>query len=376
MNFDKAIRSYKKSPSYGANKWFNDRIEEKVEENVAFILIKAKQGAGKTLTAVNIALNMFIKNGRKIVSNTPLNLYYKKDGSVGPHPESVFLDDVENQTLKDKRAYLFMPMDEIMELPKEIEHSILILDEIHEAAHSRRSNSKANEIASYLEGQYRKRNLFILATTQFANKLDVNFRQSLTGVIDMIHKKEFNKEKPFRAENGVQSVEFFGLDHEFSNKNAKNELYLIENKKYSEEYIKQLKDLSSFFEKNEKGIIIHIGIEKVFEGKKLEKTKKLRGLDKKLFLTKEIEFFDKSWSQIADVYTFVSEKVGKNEFDKDFPKEYKNNFYGFYYHDPNGDPTEEPIKFEGSRLFPFYDTRFKIDRVDVESKKKKKKKED
>lgn len=58
----------------------------------------------------------------------------------------------------------------------ELENAVLLLDEIHQIADSRRAASKKNLNLSYLVNQSRKKSVRILGTTQFFTQLDIRLR--------------------------------------------------------------------------------------------------------------------------------------------------------------------------------------------------------
>lgn len=125
------------------------------------ILYKGRRGAGKTLSMVKDGLQ-YHGEGLKVYSN-----------SFCP-----FAKDISN--------------DKILNLDKfsKIKNCVLMVDEIQIFFDARRSTTKENVKFSNFIQQIRKRNIILLATTQFANTIDLRFRQH----VDIIALPNFIKE--------------------------------------------------------------------------------------------------------------------------------------------------------------------------------------
>ena len=109
-------------------------------------LLLGKQGSGKTLLLVKIALQ-YLRKGHKIYSNIHLNFDYSA-----------------------------LDYNDIIEC--KLNNSVVLLDEIHLLLPSRRSLSKRNtEICDNFLSMARKQNTEIIGTTQTARKVDIRFRE-------------------------------------------------------------------------------------------------------------------------------------------------------------------------------------------------------
>jgi hypothetical protein len=112
------------------------------------ILYKGKRGCGKTLTMVKDGF-LFFKQGYRVLRNF--------ECSFGE-----YISD-----------------EEILKLNKEsnLSNCVIMMDEIQIFFDARRSMKKENLTFSNFIQQIRKRNINLLATTQFANTVDLRFRQ-------------------------------------------------------------------------------------------------------------------------------------------------------------------------------------------------------
>lgn len=126
------------------------------------VLYKGSRGCGKTLSMV--------KDGYA---------YYLEGYRVLHNFECKFGEYIENE--------------EILALSKEsdLNNCVLMIDEIQIFFDNRRSMTKQNITFSNFVQQIRKRNIIILATTQYSNTIDVRLKQHL----DIIGFPAFKKDK-------------------------------------------------------------------------------------------------------------------------------------------------------------------------------------
>lgn len=112
------------------------------------ILYKGRRGCGKTLTMVKDGFKYF-KGGRKVLRN-----FECKFGE-------------------------YISEEQILDLNKEslIFRCVIMLDEIQIFFDARRSMRKQNLTFSNFIQQIRKRDIILLASTQFINTVDLRFRQ-------------------------------------------------------------------------------------------------------------------------------------------------------------------------------------------------------
>jgi hypothetical protein len=116
------------------------------------ILYSGKRGTGKTLTMVKDAINFYSK-GWNIYSNM----------------------------LRLKIPHVYMSEEEMLNIDKEsnLFDCVFLVDEIGTLLDNRRSMSKNNINFSHFIQQIRKRNIVLLATTQYNNTIDLRFKQHL-----------------------------------------------------------------------------------------------------------------------------------------------------------------------------------------------------
>lgn len=126
------------------------------------VLYKGKRGCGKTLTMIKDGL-IYSKNGYRILRNF--------NCSFGE----------------------YISEEEILELDKhsEIFNCVIMMDEIQIFFDARKSMRKVNINFSNFVQQIRKRNIVLLATTQFANTVDLRFRQHTDIICYPNYIKEF-----------------------------------------------------------------------------------------------------------------------------------------------------------------------------------------
>lgn len=112
------------------------------------VLYKGRRGAGKTLTMVKDGLQ-FQLDGYKILRNFTCSF-----GKYISDEDILKLD--KNSNVKD---------------------CVVLLDELQIFFDARRSQRKQNVNFSNFIQQIRKRNIILLATTQYSNTVDLRFRQ-------------------------------------------------------------------------------------------------------------------------------------------------------------------------------------------------------
>lgn len=112
------------------------------------VLYKGRRGCGKTLTIVKDGL-LYFKNGWKVLRNF----------------DCAFGELITNEQIihLDKNSELF--------------NAVILIDELQILFDSRRSMKKENISFSNFVQQVRKRNIIILGATQYANTVDLRFRQ-------------------------------------------------------------------------------------------------------------------------------------------------------------------------------------------------------
>lgn len=112
------------------------------------ILYKGRRGSGKTLTMVKDGLKYKI-NGFSIVRNF----------------ECAFGEYITNEKILN------------LNKDSELYNCVLLLDELQIFFDSRNAMKKQNKLFSNFIQQIRKRNIIVLATTQYAGTVDLRFRQ-------------------------------------------------------------------------------------------------------------------------------------------------------------------------------------------------------
>lgn len=112
------------------------------------VMYKGRRGCGKTLTMIKDGYN-----------------YYKKGWNVLRNFHASF--------------GMYISEEDILELDKnsDIRNCVIMIDEIQIFFDARRSMRKQNLNFSNFVQQIRKRNIVLLATTQYANSVDLRFRQ-------------------------------------------------------------------------------------------------------------------------------------------------------------------------------------------------------
>lgn len=177
-----------------------------------FYLAIGKQGSGKTLFITKHLVDN-IKTNRKIYSNYELfNIDF----------ERITFD---NQ--KDKNALDILKILE--EDTNYFNNSIMLLDEIHIYFDSRDFMKKNNRIIQTFFSQLRKRNILLLATTQYILHLDIRIRRQALAVFQMVHVED----NIFRADlyeidgyyTSFKRSDFYNLEKYFSYYNT-NEIII------------------------------------------------------------------------------------------------------------------------------------------------------
>ena len=115
------------------------------------VLYRGRRGAGKTLTMVKDGLKYYLQ-GWKVYTNM-YNI-----------PFAERLEEQEILELADTDGF---------------KNCIVLIDEIQTLIDSRRSMRKANVGFNYFMQQIRKRNVNLLATTQYTRRVDLGFREQL-----------------------------------------------------------------------------------------------------------------------------------------------------------------------------------------------------
>lgn len=122
-------------------------------------------GSGKTLSMVRIAYILYKKYNYDVYSNIVLNFPFKL----------LTLDDIIEYSNNDKS----------------FNNSVFLIDEAHIFIDSRSSGSRRNLIISYFILQTRKKNVWLLYTTQYLHQVDKRLRGS-TNVFTECYFKSVN----------------------------------------------------------------------------------------------------------------------------------------------------------------------------------------
>lgn len=131
-----------------------------------FFLFIGKQGGGKTLYMTKVLIDNY-DNKRPIYSNYTL----------------FNLDNVEY--IDDTLLIQLINDDDVDKL----NNSIILLDEIHVYLDSLDFMKKHNRTLQGFFSQLRKRNILLLATTQYLLNLDVRIRRQIKNIFEMKHLK-------------------------------------------------------------------------------------------------------------------------------------------------------------------------------------------
>lgn len=140
--------------------------------NNGFYMAIGQQGSGKTLFITKLLVDSY--NNRKIYSNYTLyGLPYTK---ITLNRDSA--EDVPK---------LF---DMLKDNPDIFNDSIILIDEIHLDLDSRDFMKNNQRQIQVFFSQLRKRNILLLATTQYIMHVDIRVRRQLKNVFDMTHVKD------------------------------------------------------------------------------------------------------------------------------------------------------------------------------------------
>jgi len=128
-----------------------------------FFIATGRQGSGKTILITKMCTDEYEKTGRKIYSNySLLKIPYVK---------------ITLQSL----------LDQLEDDPNLFNHSIILLDEIHLYLDSLDFMRKHNRQLQTFFSQLRKRDILLLATTQYFMNVDIRIRRQCLKVFDMEH---------------------------------------------------------------------------------------------------------------------------------------------------------------------------------------------
>ena len=135
-----------------------------------FYLAIGKQGSGKTLFITKILVDNF--KDQKVYSNYTLyNIPYQKI-------------TLSNRLKGDDILYM---VDVLNDNPDMFHNSIILIDEIHLDLNSLDFMRKNNRILQVFFSQLRKRNILLLATSQYILNVDIRIRRQCKNVFDMCH---------------------------------------------------------------------------------------------------------------------------------------------------------------------------------------------
>jgi len=137
-----------------------------------FYLAIGCQGSGKTAFITKLLVDNY--NSRKVYSNYSLfGIDYKK----------ITFDNKRNKNSIDI-------LKVIRDDPNYFNNSIMLLDEIHLYFDSRDFMKQNNRIIQNFFSQLRKRNILLLATTQYILHLDIRIRRQALAVFQMTNLKD------------------------------------------------------------------------------------------------------------------------------------------------------------------------------------------
>ena len=138
-----------------------------------FYLAIGRQGSGKTAFITKLLVDNY-SNSRKVYSNY-----------------SLFGIDYEKITFDNKRNKSAIDILKIISYnPDYFNNSIMLLDEIHIYFDSRDFMKQNNRIIQNFFSQLRKRNILLLATTQYILHLDIRIRRQALAVFQMANLKD------------------------------------------------------------------------------------------------------------------------------------------------------------------------------------------
>ena len=154
-----------------------------------FYLAIGRQGSGKTAFITKLLIDNY-SSDRKVYSNYSL---------FGIDYEKITFDNKRNKNAIDI-------LKVISENPDYFNNSIMLLDEIHIYFDSRDFMKQNNRIIQNFFSQLRKRNILLLATTQYILHLDIRIRRQALAVFQMTNLKD-----------GIFRVEVHEIDGYYTN---------------------------------------------------------------------------------------------------------------------------------------------------------------
>ena len=138
-----------------------------------FYLAIGRQGSGKTAFITKLLFDNYSPD-KKVYSNYSL---------FGIEYEKITFDNKKNKNSIDI-------LEVIKNNPDYFNNSIMLLDEIHIYFDSRDFMRQNNRIIQNFFSQLRKRNILLLATTQYILHLDVRIRRQALAVFQMTNLKD------------------------------------------------------------------------------------------------------------------------------------------------------------------------------------------
>ena len=138
-----------------------------------FYLAIGRQGSGKTAFITKLLVDNY-SSDKKVYSNYSL---------FGIDYEKITFDNKRNKNAIDI-------LDVIKDKPNYFNNSIMLLDEIHLYFDSRDFMKHNNRIIQNFFSQLRKRNILLLATTQYILHLDIRIRRQALAVFQMTNLKD------------------------------------------------------------------------------------------------------------------------------------------------------------------------------------------
>jgi len=154
-----------------------------------FYLAIGRQGSGKTAFITKLLIDNY-SSDRKVYSNYSL---------FGIDYEKITFDNKRNKNAIDI-------LKVISDNPDYFNNSIMLLDEIHIYFDSRDFMKQNNRIIQNFFSQLRKRNILLLATTQYILHLDIRIRRQALAVFQMTNLKD-----------GIFRVEVHEIDGYYTN---------------------------------------------------------------------------------------------------------------------------------------------------------------
>ena len=138
-----------------------------------FYLAIGRQGSGKTAFITKLLVDNY-SSDKKVYSNYSL---------FGIDFEKITFDNKRNKNAIDI-------LNVIKDNPNYFNNSIMLLDEIHLYFDSRDFMKHNNRIIQNFFSQLRKRNILLLATTQYILHLDIRIRRQALAVFQMTNLKD------------------------------------------------------------------------------------------------------------------------------------------------------------------------------------------